>query len=126
MRSTPVSDTEAEGSETIKLTGTVTGLTGDEVVITISDEAATTDEPDEPDDSSLAFADDTVIENQTYTAGTAINALVLPEATGGEAPITYSVSTLPAGLSFDAATRTLSGTPTAATDGAGHHHLHGD
>ena len=111
----PVSDTEAEGSETIKLTGTVTGLTGDEVVITISDEAATTDEPD---DSSLAFADDTVIADQTYTAGTAIDALVLPEATGGEAPITYSVSTLPADLSFDAATRTLSGTPTAATDGA--------
>ena len=117
----PVSDTEAEGSETIKLTGTVTGLTEDEVVITISDEAATTDDSDdsdEPDDSSLAFADDTVIENQTYTAGTAIDALVLPEATGGEAPITYSVSTLPAGLSFDTATRTLSGTPTAATDGA--------
>ena len=59
-----------------------------------------------------------MIADQTYTAGTAIDALVLPEATGGEAPITYSVSTLPAGLSFDAATRTLSGTPTAATDGA--------
>ena len=37
---------------------------------------------------------------------------------GGDAPITYSVSTLPAGLSFDRATRTLSGTPTAETDGA--------
>ena len=59
-----------------------------------------------------------MIENQTYTAGTAITALVLPEATGGTAPITYSVSTLPAGLSFDRATRTLSGTPTAATAGA--------
>ena len=30
----------------------------------------------------------------------------------------YSVSVLPAGLEFDAATRTLGGTPTAATDGA--------
>ena len=43
---------------------------------------------------------------------------MLPEATGGDAPLTYSVSTLPADLSFDAATRTLSGTPAAATDGA--------
>ena len=50
--------------------------------------------------------------------GTAIDSLVLPEAAGGEAPITYSVSTLPAGLSFDTATRTLTGTPTTATTGA--------
>ena len=39
-------------------------------------------------------------------------------ALGGEGTITYSVSGLPAGLSFDAATRTISGTPEAATDGA--------
>ena len=32
--------------------------------------------------------------------------------------MTYSVSALPTGLEFDAATRTLGGTPTAATDGA--------
>ena len=58
------------------------------------------------------------IDDQTYTVGTAIDSLVLPEAAGGEAPITYSVSTLPAGLSFDTATRTLTGTPTTATAGA--------
>ena len=116
----PMSDTEAEGHETIKLIGAVAGLAGDEVEITISDQAAMTDEPDEPDepdDSSLAFADNTVIPNQTYTSGTAITPLVLPEASGGTAPLTYNVSALPAGLVFDAATRTLSGTPTAATDG---------
>ena len=50
--------------------------------------------------------------------GTPITALVLPEASGGTAPFTYSLSALPAGLSFDTATRTISGTPTAATDGA--------
>ena len=44
--------------------------------------------------------------------------MVLPEASGGTGELTYSVSALPTGLAFDAATRTLSGTPTAATDGA--------
>ena len=58
------------------------------------------------------------VANQEYTSATAITALVLPEASGGTAPFTYSLSALPAGLSFDAATRTISGTPTAVTDGA--------
>ena len=43
---------------------------------------------------------------------------MLPEATGGEGEVTYRVLGLPAGLSFDASTRTLSGTPEAATDRA--------
>ena len=43
---------------------------------------------------------------------------MLPEASGGTGELTYSVSDLPTGLAFDASTRTLSGTPTAATDGA--------
>ena len=58
------------------------------------------------------------VEDQAYTAGTAITPLVLPEAVGGEGEITYRVSELPAGLSFDDSTRTISGTPEAATDGA--------
>ena len=37
----------------------------------------------------------------------------LPAATGGVGDIAYSVTDLPAGLSFDAATRTISGTPQA-------------
>ena len=45
--------------------------------------------------------------------GNPIAVLVLPAASGGTPPLTYSMSGLPAGLSFDAATRTLSGTPTA-------------
>ena len=76
------------------------------------------EESEEPESSSLAFADDAAIDNQTYTAGTAIDDLVLPEASGGTGELTYGVSALPAGLSFDAATRTISGTPTAVTDGA--------
>ena len=64
------------------------------------------------------FADGVSINNQTYIVGTAIADWVLPEASGGTTPLTYSVSVLPAGLEFDAATRTLGGTPTAATDSA--------
>ncbi len=125
----PTSDAEVEGSETIRLIGVITGLTGDEVEITISDPDSMMDgtdgtdgtdepdEPDEPDDGSLAFPADAAVDNQEYTKGEAITPLVLPAASG-TAPLIYSVSALPAGLSFDAATRTISGTPTAKTDGA--------
>ena len=118
----PIDDDIVEGDEIIKLTGTIAGLVGDEaeLLLSDSDQAMVPDEPDEPEtpgDGSLAFSGE--IDSQTYTAGTAIDPLVLPGASGGTGDLTYSlVGTLPAGLSFDAATRTLSGTPTAATDGA--------
>ena len=54
------------------------------------------------------------------TAGEAIEPLVLPEARGGNGALTYALASQPAGLaglSFDPATRTLSGTPSA---GGGH------
>ena len=53
-----------------------------------------------------------------FRVGTAITDIVLDEVSGPEQGVTYVYSitpTLPAGLSFAAATRTLSGTPTAAT-----------
>ena len=40
--------------------------------------------------------------------------IVLPAARGGKSPITYSLATLPSGLAFDAATRTITGSPTTA------------
>ena len=53
------------------------------------------------------------VANQSYTPNTAITDLVFPAATGGEGTVTYALSPdPPAGLSFDAGTRTLSGTPT--------------
>ena len=70
-----------------------------------------------PLNGELAFGFVGTVEDQAYTAGSTITALQLPEATGGEGEITYRVSDLPADLTFDAATRTISGTPEAATDG---------
>ncbi|MCY4603528.1 MAG: putative Ig domain-containing protein, partial [Gemmatimonadetes bacterium] len=116
-----IDDDLAEGNETIKLIGVINGLMGDEAEITLSDRAGMTPDPGDPgdpSDSPLAFAANTAIPDQSYTAGTAIAPLVLPAASGGTAPLVYSVSELPAGLVFDAATRTISGTPTDATDGA--------
>ena len=54
------------------------------------------------------------IPNQTWTVGVVVN-LTLPAATGGDAPLTYSLTpALPAGLAFNAATRAITGTPSAA------------
>ncbi len=58
------------------------------------------------------------IDDQSYTQGTEITSLTLPAATGGNGTITYTL-TPPAGLTFNAATRELTGTPTTvagATD----------
>ena len=53
------------------------------------------------------------IEDQVYTQDAAIMNLVLPSATGGMGPYMYTLTpALPMGLSFDPASRTLSGTPT--------------
>ena len=54
----------------------------------------------------------------TYEVGTAIEPLTLPAIPEGRGtpPYSYSLTpALPAGLAFDAATRTISGTPTEAT-----------
>ena len=65
-----------------------------------------------------SFGTATIVD-QEYTKGSAIAALTLPAATGGDTPVTYGLSpALPAGLAFDAATRTLSGTPTTAAEAA--------
>ena len=73
---------------------------------------------DDGEDSQDTFAFISTVDDQAYTEGTEITALMLPEATGDQGEITYRVFDLPAGLAFDPATRTVSGTPTAATDGA--------
>ena len=110
----PTADNEDEGNETITLIGSAEGLTGGSANITLAD--AGTEPPLPPEATPLAFADGTSIDDQEYTAGTEISTMELPAAVGGVGDIAYSVSDLPSGLSFDAATRTISGTPDAATD----------
>ncbi len=56
----------------------------------------------------------TAPEDMTYTVGTAIDAVTLPEATGGAGDLTYSLSPEVPGLQFDASTRELTGTPSEA------------
>ena len=52
--------------------------------------------------------------DQSYTTGTAIDTLTLPEASGGNGALTYSLSPDVPGLSFNASTRRLTGTPSTA------------
>ena len=114
-------DAQDEPDETfgVRIVHPSTGALLAEATGTITDDdGATPPEADSDSDGERAFAFAEEVEDQAYTAGTAITALVLPEATGGEGEVAYSISALPAGLSFDAATRTISGTPEAATDGA--------
>ena len=70
--------------------------------------------PSDEEDLAPTF-DVSHIADRSYTQGLAIDPATLPEATGGDGALTYAISPdLPAGLAFDAATRTLSGTPAAS------------
>ena len=64
------------------------------------------------EDTMPIFGED--VADQTYRVGSAVAALQLPMATGGDGDIAYQLTpTLPAGLVLDAVSRTISGTPTA-------------
>ena len=52
----------------------------------------------------------------TWTVGIPVST-VLPEGNGGDGTLTYSVSGLPSGLSFDDGNRYISGTPSAIGEG---------
>ena len=71
-----------------------------------------------------ALADERESVILTYEVGTAIEPGMLPEVTGGTPPFTYSlVPALPVGLTFDAATRTISGTPLVVTPATEHTYI---
>ena len=64
-----------------------------------------------------SFSDSTRVAAQRHEQGTAIAPLTLPTATGGDEALTYALTpALPSGLTFDAKTRVLSGTPQEALD----------
>ena len=52
--------------------------------------------------------------DQAYTVGTAIDTLTLPEASGGNGTLSYTLTPSVPGLTFGAATRRLTGTPSTA------------
>ena len=58
---------------------------------------------------------DASVAAQAYMRKQEIESLTLPQATGGDKPLTYALTPdLPEGLSFNAKTRVLSGTPLEA------------
>ena len=65
-----------------------------------------------PPDTAPSFAD--TVDHQTYTEGVGVIPLELPEANGGNGTLSYSLTPTVPGLTFAAATRTLSGAPTTA------------
>ena len=69
------------------------------------------------EDRLPSFSDSTRVAAQRHEQGTAIAPLTLPTATGGDEALTYALTpALPSGLTFDATTRVLSGTPQEALD----------
>ena len=71
-----------------------------------------------------AFADTPV--HLTFTAGTAQTAAALPPATGGDGPLHYALDAttpLPRGLTFNAATRTVTADATAVAQAAAPYQL---
>ena len=80
--------------------------------IEIGNVAAT--ESDNDSDIDIVMAG---VPDQAWHRNEAIGTVTLPTATGGNGTLTYALSpsTLPAGVSYDATAKTLSGTPTATT-----------
>ncbi len=72
--------------------------------------------PPPPSAGGISFNPPT-IDDQTFVVNTPILPLLLPVATGGTPPYTYTLSPIPDGLDFDGTTQLLSGTPTALAEG---------
>ena len=104
-----LSGTPTESQEATEYSYTVTDEDGDTATLMFNITV-------EPADEMPSFGE-AVIDDQRYTVNTAVTGLVLPAATGGAGALTYSLApALPAGLTFVADTRTLSGTPTESQE----------
>ena len=101
------------------ISGTPTAVGTGTIIITATNSAGTADWT--IDYTAMAatvtpsFADDTG-DAQTWTQNTAIAPITVPEATGDPVP-TYAAVDLPNGVTFDAGTRVISGTPATAGSG---------
>ena len=102
------------------LSHTVTGLTDDTdyqfkvraVNATGTGPSSDASDAAAPVDGIPSFGNNTIAD-QTYVKDQPIETLTLPAASGGDAPLTYALTpALPNGLTFDALTRMISGTPT--------------
>ena len=67
--------------------------------------------------------DPDVADAVQFLVGQAITTIQIPAATWRSCPRVYTAAGLPAGLSFDATARTITGTP--YDSGHGHYHHHG-
>ena len=101
-----VSGTPNAAAARTQYTWTVTDADGDEAELTFHATVAA--------DTAPSFGDSTIAD-RTWTQHQAITAFALPAASGGDGDLTYALAPdLPAGLTRDATTRGVSGTPSAA------------
>ena len=105
----PYAWTPTNGAEITLFVAHVRALADHDATLTL------TDEPVVVLAVAPAFADDTG-DAQAWTQNTAIAPITVPAATGDPVP-TYAAVDLPSGITFDADTRVISGTPTTAGSG---------
>ncbi len=80
-------------------------------------ETATVDVTVDDDETDTAPSFNVEIDDIEWIANRVVEPFALPEATGGNGKLTYTLSPEPpASVTFDPATRTLSGTPTATQE----------
>ena len=104
-----LSGTPLEAMDETTYTLTATDDDGDEATLMFTIEVM-------PDPMPIFADTTTALAVQVYQHGE-IDPLMLSEASGGDGTLTYTLSPeLPEGLTFDAETRTISGTPTEAMD----------
>ena len=117
-----IGDAAVEPDETVVVTlsnavNAALAVTTGTGTITNDDQAPTDPTEPEPDpDTEPTFTE--AVDPQSYRQDKAIEPLTLPVAIDGNGDLTYSLTGLPEGLTFDAETRELSGTPTTAIEKA--------
>ena len=108
----------------LSLDGTRPAIDGTPTTVAASTSYAWTATDEDGDTATVTFAIEVEpdlmptfgasVPDQRYNKSAAIVALVLPNANGGDDPLTYGLSpALPAGLALDMASRTIAGAPSA-------------